>query len=640
MKFLKHLYLPIMLIGFGICSGAEIYVSPEGSDGAPGSAEAPFRTLAEASDVAQPGDTVIILTGVYRETLRPKRSGTSRAPITFQAAPGARVVVTGLDEIRDWEKRPDGLWEADVGWNSGHGMNQIFFDGEPLTEARHPNKRSMNVMEHNLSPLRFPEEGIAQGSAFSSDLENQWAGAYFLGHGYEAWSYQCAKIQSSKGDRLVFDPETKSEPWFEKPMGWGDPKRLEIGEGAGFLFGLPQFLDVPGEWFWQKDRITLIPPSGKEVGESLIEARKRALTLDIDGKDHIVVRGLSFKGGSMRIHGADNVLEDCEGKYLAHFFRFPLGYSSSGGVEHGVGIEVDGERNQIRGCHISRTAGAGIELSGRENLVTRCLVEETNYAGVYGACINVGGANQRIIFNTLRRAGRDCLHLNNNFNPSLGGHAVYLNDISRPGLVCMDVGIVYFFGNNGQARDGTKTRIAYNWVHDNPKSNPAPGIYLDNYVRNYRVDHNVIWNVPNDAAIRINAPTFNNWIHNNTVFNSGPIGSNTYNQYPRFNTDPAFWTDGDLYELYLFNNLDLKDNPEAQLVSPSEFNFSLKPGSPAIGAGKPGVRKNGKSHRVSGRDLGAYQTDANPWIPGHLGTIEPGFLPVEYLQDIELKPGE
>jgi parallel beta-helix repeat protein len=68
--------------------------------------EKQFRTISDAVKVVKPGDTVIIHTGTYRETVtfKKEQSGTPERPITFMAAPAAHVVVTGADRITNWTK--------------------------------------------------------------------------------------------------------------------------------------------------------------------------------------------------------------------------------------------------------------------------------------------------------------------------------------------------------------------------------------------------------------------------------------------------------------------------------------------------------------------------------------------------------
>ena len=71
---------------------AEYHVSPEGDDAHPGTKAAPLQTIQRAADLAQPGDTITVHEGVYRERVNPPRGGQSDAQrIVYRAAPGERV---------------------------------------------------------------------------------------------------------------------------------------------------------------------------------------------------------------------------------------------------------------------------------------------------------------------------------------------------------------------------------------------------------------------------------------------------------------------------------------------------------------------------------------------------------------------
>lgn len=57
-----------------------------------------FTTIQKAADMAQPGDTILVYEGVYRERVKPPRGGTSDSTrITYLARPGDHVLITGLD---------------------------------------------------------------------------------------------------------------------------------------------------------------------------------------------------------------------------------------------------------------------------------------------------------------------------------------------------------------------------------------------------------------------------------------------------------------------------------------------------------------------------------------------------------------
>ncbi|HET7103113.1 MAG TPA: right-handed parallel beta-helix repeat-containing protein [Terracidiphilus sp.] len=81
-------------------------------DSGPGTQEQPFKTIGRAAEVLQPGERVVIAAGVYRECVRPARGGTGPdAMISYEAAPGAKVVVKGAVVVKDWH--------PSEGWNFG-----------------------------------------------------------------------------------------------------------------------------------------------------------------------------------------------------------------------------------------------------------------------------------------------------------------------------------------------------------------------------------------------------------------------------------------------------------------------------------------------------------------------------------------
>ena len=73
-------------------AAADIYASPSGNGD--GSSESSPTSLISAVSQAQAGDTVYLLSGTY-SGLRPSRSGTASAWITFSAAPGALPIIEG-----------------------------------------------------------------------------------------------------------------------------------------------------------------------------------------------------------------------------------------------------------------------------------------------------------------------------------------------------------------------------------------------------------------------------------------------------------------------------------------------------------------------------------------------------------------
>lgn len=99
-------------------AGRKYYVSPDGSDEAPGIKGLPFRTLAHAAGVVKPGDTVFAMSGVYPPLELRGLAGEENAPIIFAAAEGERPVIDGSVEIakgdKDWRELGEGVYVRDA----------------------------------------------------------------------------------------------------------------------------------------------------------------------------------------------------------------------------------------------------------------------------------------------------------------------------------------------------------------------------------------------------------------------------------------------------------------------------------------------------------------------------------------------
>jgi hypothetical protein len=105
------------------------------SDANPGSDTQPLRSISRAAALVQPGDVVTIYSGVYREQVAIKQSGTKDQPIRFEAAPGAKVVVTGADVLTGWIKDQDSDHSYSTDWphqlfqgddHNPRGTEQVF----------------------------------------------------------------------------------------------------------------------------------------------------------------------------------------------------------------------------------------------------------------------------------------------------------------------------------------------------------------------------------------------------------------------------------------------------------------------------------------------------------------------------------
>jgi hypothetical protein len=90
----------------------------------------PLASLAKACAIAQPGETIVLRGGVYREVLAPKNDG-----VTIRALPGEKVTVSGADLIEGWQRQADGSWSAPFVGANNH--SPVLRDGQPWREFRY-----------------------------------------------------------------------------------------------------------------------------------------------------------------------------------------------------------------------------------------------------------------------------------------------------------------------------------------------------------------------------------------------------------------------------------------------------------------------------------------------------------------------
>lgn len=103
------------------------HVKKTGSNLNAGTETQPFLTISKAAYVAKPGDVITVHEGIYREWVNPKSGGTSSQPITYQAAEGESVTITGAEVITEWAKDGD-LWKIVID-------NRFFGNFNPYNEA-------------------------------------------------------------------------------------------------------------------------------------------------------------------------------------------------------------------------------------------------------------------------------------------------------------------------------------------------------------------------------------------------------------------------------------------------------------------------------------------------------------------------
>ncbi|MCL2711022.1 MAG: right-handed parallel beta-helix repeat-containing protein [Planctomycetaceae bacterium] len=159
----------LFLFTFTISGVAETWtVSPRPLSSLP--AENQFRTISEAVTKAEPGDTIEIHTGIYRESvvIPATKSGTAERPLRLVAAPTAEVVLTGSDLLTQWRAEPElGEYVVSTEWTHRFGgphpndlEHRVIGRAEQVFIDRYPQRQVFEVQ--HLAP-----------GTFHVDLENR-----------------------------------------------------------------------------------------------------------------------------------------------------------------------------------------------------------------------------------------------------------------------------------------------------------------------------------------------------------------------------------------------------------------------------------------------------------------------------------
>lgn len=563
-------------------SARDIFVAPSGDDSAAGSAEAPLRTIAHAASLAQPGDTVQIRAGLYREGGIQPVSGTEGAPITFTAYQQENVIISAADPVTGWTPFRDGIWQAKVDWEAGRDGtgNTLFYNGELTFPARQGAERD---------PLRLDNWGkieryrLKSESVRLDDLkgwgDDFWNGAQIRLHRND-WTIDNATIADYDSDTGLVT--------FADPLGVISQKH-ELGY---FISGTIKALDKPLEWFRDREQGVLyfMPPAGVDPNEADITFRRRDYAFDLRDRDHITVRGLTLRGCSIATNGATdhNIYEKC------HLYAYD---------EHNYGrFFLAGSHNIFRDNEVSHAWGGAITVNGTDHQIVNNYFHDIGYSGT-ARVLNMDGAHHLVSYNTISKIARS-------FLDGFPYQSEFSYNLFEDGAnLSWDTG--FFDGDSGRGNGGGCI------IHHNVfRDSQAIGIYCAIYAGNdLVVHHNIAYNI-GPMMVRVGRYNFLKYYHNTFIGNppTGNVDSAATALDSDYNNNLQTTTDQ-----VASIGVNFRGNHNyvpADFVNYAENDFRLADGSAAVDAGivLPGVNDTftGKAP-----DAGALEHGEPMWRVGH-----------------------
>lgn len=273
----------------GTAATGEVYVSPTGSDAAPGTYELPVRTLPRALAISRDhrqrtGVAAIVLLrgGVYElgETLRLTAgdAGTAAMPLRIAACAGEQPILSGGTRLAlEWEPYRGGILRANVPPNIK--TDQLFVNGQRQVLARYP----------NFDPNARYLNGYA-ADAISPERARRWA------HPEDGFVH--ALQQSLWGSLHYRIRGRASDGSLKLEGGWQIDRDQPMHHEYRFVEGIFEELDAPGEWFLDPRTHTLYfyPPAGLDMRTADIRVVRLERLIDIGSAGAAVTTGICLRG--------------------------------------------------------------------------------------------------------------------------------------------------------------------------------------------------------------------------------------------------------------------------------------------------------------------------------------------------------
>jgi len=495
------------------------YVSPDGNDGASGtSGVKAFATLQRARDairelkktttLPEGGITVWIRGGEYYLEqgfeLTSEDSGTSEAPIVYQAIPGERVRIIGGRQVKGWQKVQDEaildrlapaargqVYQADLreqgiddfgqlrsrgfGRGTSPAALELFFQDKPMNLARWPNDSFLKIA--GFTEAKDDGHGrrlgeLSGGFNYEGERPKRWKDTSDIWvHGY--WAYDWANSYEHIASIDVKKRHIKTSP----PHG-----NYGFRTGGRFYFlNVLEELDEQGEWYLDRKSGILYfwPPAPIENGRTFVSIVESPL-FHLNSTSYVTIRGLAIecaRSAGVRISGgSNNLIRNCTLRNLGNY-----GVTVNGGKEHSV-----------VGCEIYQMGDGGISLRGgdRKRLTAANHFAYNNHihhvarwSRCYVPAVSMSGVGSRVSNNLIHDHPHCAILFGGN------DHLIELNEIHHVCLETGDVGAIY----TGRDYTFRGNIIRHNFIHHTGGVGMGSmGIYMDDCVSGTQIYGNVL----------------------------------------------------------------------------------------------------------------------------------------------------
>ncbi len=157
---MKKLILLFSLFALHASAQRTIHVSVTGNDHNPGTKKQPLRTISAAAILTRPGDVVMVHQGIYREYVDPSTGGISdKKRITYEAAPGEQVEISGAEPVKNWQKVSGDVWKVVL-------PTSFFGSFNPYSDLIHGDWFNARGRQHHTGAVYLNGDWLSEAAKF------------------------------------------------------------------------------------------------------------------------------------------------------------------------------------------------------------------------------------------------------------------------------------------------------------------------------------------------------------------------------------------------------------------------------------------------------------------------------------------
>src|SRR5438067_2863756 len=284
-----------------------VFVSPTGDDGNPGSQAAPVRTLQRAQALVRGLNqnmtadvTVVLADGFYRLTsplaLSSADSGTGGHNVVWTADSGARPVLAGSVQVTGWKPMSAGspIWVAQA--PASLRTRQLYVNGSRVDRAHGALPAALTGQNSTgYSGGGTTMAGWRNPSGAKPQLEFVYRG------GLGAWTEPRCPVGSISGGKVTmaqpcWSNSTTRACCFADGRAYNLVGRASITEQPTQVENAFQFLSAgtPGQWFLDQgnSKVYYVPRAGEDLSAADVEAPVLAKLVDGTGVNNVVFNGI------------------------------------------------------------------------------------------------------------------------------------------------------------------------------------------------------------------------------------------------------------------------------------------------------------------------------------------------------------